>query len=173
MNWKKTVFYVLIALIIIAFQPFWNKIGGVFGMCPDGCLAFLCALTPFAGWWSLCFAAVMGFLTDLQVGPAYGFHLLIYLMSTLLMQLVVRREGSVIVHTVLFSFLCVALRWTGALLLAFIHEYSIDFYAGFVRQYLPAAVLTALLTALLTLVISKIDGAERLQTPEDELQILH
>ena len=33
--------------------------------------------------------------------------------------------------------------------------------------------LSALLTALLTLVISKIDGAERLQTPEDELQILH
>lgn len=165
MNRKSALFLTAAALFLTAFQPFFNKLGGVYAMCPDMIAAFCAAIAPAAGYYSLIFAGACGMLLDLQLGTAYFGHMFLYLLTALLAVRLVKRQVNVFASAACCGAASVAFSRLWGIAAAFVRGYSVDFYAG-VLKMLPAVCLTAIAAAFLTLVGSAILKSAPFRTRE-------
>ena len=167
MTRKKAVLYAVTLLIAVMFQAFWNKLGGLFGACPDTVAACAVAIASFAGYWSLLYAAVAGLLMDAQLSVSFGFHILLYTAAAWFATYNARgKTGAMAAGAAAAGAGYACVRWFLWIAGAFLRGYRVDFYAGMLKSMLPAAVLTALIAAVTALLMQWIEKSALLRTHE-------
>ena len=167
MTRKKAVVYAAALLLAVMFQAFWNKLGGIFGACPDAVAACVAAIAPFAGYWSLLYAAFAGLLIDAQVSASFGFYIILYTAMAWVTAYHARGKTgaqAAVSAAVGAGYACV--RWLLWMAGAFLHGYNVDFYAGMLKSMLPVAVFTALVAAVTAFLLYGIGKSALMRTHE-------